>query len=197
MEAVIAGLLERPQALNIHPVTFDIFVHPRRDPGCLTGASDFLQPFSGVYHYALVLFDHQGCGRERSAPEVLADEVTARLDGVGWRNRAGAVVLAPELEVWAWTGSSHVARCLGWADRKPSLREWLAEAGYWQYEDPKPPQPKPALEAALRQVRKPRSSAIYGDLARSVSLKDRTEPAFLRLIATLQKWFGEPATRNP
>ena len=197
MEAVVSGLLERPQALNIHPITFDIFVHPRRDPGCLTGADDFLRPFSNVYRYALVLFDHAGCGREQSSPESLADEVKGRLERVGWAERAEAVVLAPELEIWAWTSSPHVPRCLGWADRMPPLRDWLARTGYWQVDEAKPRQPKNAFEAALREVRKPRSSAIYGDLARSVSLAGHIEPAFFRLTQTLQKWFGEPVTRNP
>ncbi len=197
MEAAIASLLERPQALGIHPITFDIFVHPRRDPGCLTGADDFLRPFSGAYQHALVLFDHEGCGHEQSSPEVLADGVRARLEGVGWHDRAEAVVLAPELEIWAWTGSPHVARCLGWADRTPTLCEWLEITGCWQPEEAKPSQPKAAFEASLREVHKPRSSAIYGDLARSVSLKGHTEPAFLRLTRTLQKWFAEPATCKP
>lgn len=196
MEAVIWGLLERPQALNIHPITFDIFVHPRRDPGCLTGADDFLRPFSDTYRRALVLFDHEGCGRESVPAETLADEVRARLANTGWSDRAEVVVLAPELEVWVWSDSPHVARCLGWADRIPPLRDWLAERGYWQADVPKPRQPKTTLEAALREVYKPRSSSIYSELARSVSLKGHTEPAFLHLIQALQKWFGEPATRN-
>jgi hypothetical protein len=191
MEAVMAGLLGRPQSLSIRAISCDVFVHPRRDPGCLTGADDFLRPFSGAYRYALVLFDHEGCGRESNSPEALAAEVKARLEGAGWADRAEAVVLAPELEVWAWTDSPHVPRCLGWADRVPPLREWLAKTGYWQPDQTKPRQPKPAFEAALREVCKPRSSAIYGDLARSVSLKGHTEPAFLRLTQALQKWFGE------
>ena len=73
MEAVMVGLLGRPQSLGIRAITFDVFVHPRRDPGCLTGADDFLRPFGGAYHYALVLFDHEGCGREPISPESLAD----------------------------------------------------------------------------------------------------------------------------
>lgn len=196
MEAVMAGLLDRPQALGIRAISFDIFVHPRRDPGCLTGADDFLRPFSSAYRYALVLFDHDGCGREAVPAGELAEEVKGRLKNAGWQDRAECVVIAPELEVWAWTASPHVARGLGWAGRTPSLREWLAEKGYWQPEDPKPAQPKVAFEAALREVRKPRSSAIYSDLARSVSLKGHTEPAFFRLTQTLQSWFGESATRN-
>ncbi|MGC8794699.1 MAG: methylation-associated defense system protein MAD4 [Bryobacteraceae bacterium] len=197
MEAVMAGLLDRPQSLGIRSISFDIFVHPRRDPGCLTSADDFLRPFSSAYRYALVLFDHEGCGRESTPAETLADEVKTRLENAGWPGRTEVVVLAPELEVWAWTDSPHVARSLGWTDRTPPLREWLADRGYWPPEETKPAQPKAALEAALREVRKPRSSAIYGDLARSVSLKGHTEPAFLRLIHALQRWFSEPATRNP
>jgi len=190
MEAVVTGLLGRPQSLGMRPITFDVFVHPRRDPGCLTGADDFLRPFCGAYRYALVLFDHEGCGRESVPAEALADEVKTRLESVGWTDRAEVVVLAPELEVWAWTDSPHVAHALGWAGQMPSLRAWLVEHGYWQPDEAKPRRPKAAFEAVLRQVRKPRSSAIYGDLARSVSLKGHTEPAFLRLTQALQKWFG-------
>lgn len=170
MEATIVSLLERPQALGIRPITYDVFVHPRRDPGCVTEADDFLRTFSSVYRYALVLFDHEGCGREQVPPEPLADEVKARLEEASWTTRAEAIVLAPELEVWAWSGSPHVARCLGWEDRKPPLRDWLAKRGFWQADAPKPHPPKAAFEAALREVHKPRSSAIYGELARSVSL---------------------------
>ncbi len=194
MEATIVGLLERPQALGIRPITYDVFVHPRRDPGCVTEADDFLRPFSRVYRYALVLFDHEGCGREQIPPGQLADEMKTCLEKAGWAARAEAVVLAPELEVWAWTDSPHAARCLGWEDRLPPLRDWLAKTERWPIDDPKPRQPKAAFEAALREVHKPRSSAIYGELARSVSLKGHTEPAFLRLTATLQRWFGEPVT---
>ena len=110
IEAVMVGLLGRPQSLGIRAISFDVFVHPRRDPGCLTGADDFLRPFSSAYHYALVLFDHEGCGRELISPEALAGEVKARVEGVGWADRAEAVVLAPELEIWAWTESPHVPR---------------------------------------------------------------------------------------
>lgn len=191
IEAVMTGLLTRTQALGIRPITFDIFVHPRRDPGCLAGAHDFLRPLGHAYHHALVLFDHEGCGREQIAPSVLADEVKEHVEAAGWAGRADAIVLAPELEVWVWSDSPHVPRCLGWADREPPLREWLAQCEHWPPGKIKPDQPKVALEAALRDVRKPRSSAIYGELARSVSLRGHTEPAFLRLVQVLQGWFSE------
>ncbi len=44
-EAALGSLLARPQALGIHPIVADIFVHPRRDPGCVNEAHLFLQTF--------------------------------------------------------------------------------------------------------------------------------------------------------
>jgi hypothetical protein len=117
--------------------------------------------------------------------------VRHQLEQSGWAGRAEVVVLAPELEVWVWSDSPHVPRCLGWVDRAPPLQEWLEDRDYWSPDEAKPREPKTAVEAALREVRKPRSSAIYGDLARSVSLRGHNEPAFLRLADALTKWFGE------
>ena len=99
-------------------------------------------------------------------------------------------MLAPELEIWAWTESPHLSRCLGWEDRHPSLRPWLEQVGYWLPGDAKPHRPKEAFEAALREAHKQRSSAIYGELARAVSLQGHQEPAFVRLALTLRAWFG-------
>ena len=190
MEAVMTGLLGRHAALGIRAVTYDCFVHPRRDPGCLAEASDFMRPLSSLYARALVMFDHEGCGREKLAPAVLANMVKTGLENNGWKGRAEAVVLAPELEIWAWTASPHVERCLGWAGRKPPLGEWLADRSLWAPGDRKPGRPKEAFEAALREARKPRSSAIYGEIARRVSLDGHTEPAFVQLTSTLRTWFG-------
>ena len=190
MAAVLRSLLTRNHALGIRPVGFDVFVHPHRDPGCVHQAHTFLAAFSGGYDYSLVLFDHQGSGREQLAPAELAQQVTDRVEAAGWRNRSRTIVLAPELEVWVWGPSPHVAACLGWEDRTPDLRTWLQSTGHWPATAAKPIDPKAAMEAALRQVRRPRSSAIYAQLASKVSLHGHTEPAFVALIGTLQEWFG-------
>ncbi len=70
-----------------------------------------------------------------------------------------------------------------------TLRAWLMETGQWPAGQTKPTDPKRALEMALRQKHRPRSSAIYRNLAQNVSLRDHREPAFLRLTTTLQSWF--------
>lgn len=189
MEHTLRGLLQRPQALAVRAIDAEIFVHPRHDPGCVNEAHDFLRPFTGSHRYAMALFDHEGSGREDTAPTALADEVRQRLEATGWPGRAEAVVLAPELEVWAWSDSPQVAACLGWAERQPALRDWLAAAGQWPADQAKPTDPKRAMEAALRETRKPRSSAIYLELASKVSLRGHNEPAFRRFVQALQQWF--------
>lgn len=189
MEHTVRGLLQRPQALGTRAVDAEIFVHPRHDPGCVNEAHDFLRSFTGSHRHALVLFDHDGSGRQGTAPAALADEVRQRLEANGWIGRAEAIVLAPELEVWVWSDSLQVAACLGWAGRQPSLREWLAATGQWPMDQAKPADPKRAMEAALREARKPRSSAIYLDLASKVSLRGHDEPAFLRFSQALRAWF--------
>ena len=189
MEYTARGLLGRPQALEIEPVEWDLFVHPRRDPGCLNEAHDFLRPFSHDYRFAMVLFDHHGSGQEgRPAAELVA-RVQRNLARNGWADRARVVVLDPELEVWVWSNSPSVDECLGWAGHRPPLREWLSANGHWPDGATKPPDPKGAMEAALRHARKPRSSAIYLNLASRVSLRGCADPAFHCFVHTLQEWF--------
>lgn len=191
-EATLRSLLSRPTALGIRPVAFDTFVHPRRDPGCANEAHLFLQPFAGTYRHALVVLDHEGSGKDGILPATLAEQMTRMLDEHGWLDRARAVVIAPELEVWVWNPSPHVAACIGWGERQPDLRSWLESTGRWPGDRAKPPRPKEALEAALREIRRPRSSAIYAELATKVSLRGHSEPAFVTLTGALQSWFAAP-----
>lgn len=165
-------------------------MHQRHDPGCVHEAHLFLAALLNEYSYSLVLFDHQGSGREHLSPADLAQQVTDRVEAAGWSNRTRTIVLAPELEVWVWSSSPHVAACLRWDNRTPDLRTWLHGKGYWPEAAAKPGDPKAAMEAALREVRQPRSSAIYAQLAGKVSLDGHSEPAFVALVGTLQEWFG-------
>jgi hypothetical protein len=93
------------------------------------------------------------------------------------------------LEVWVWSDSSHVDTYLGWREQQPKLRDWLQQSGWLAAGQSKPARPKEAVEAALRKCRKPRSSAIYFELARHVSFQRCADPAFHKLLATLRSWF--------
>ncbi|HEY4561677.1 MAG TPA: hypothetical protein VIJ36_01795 [Thermoanaerobaculia bacterium] len=188
IEASVKGLLHRPEALGIQPVTFDLFVHPERDPGCLLRGPDFLRQFLGQYYCALIVMDHEGCGREMEDRTFLEAYLEDLLERTGW-DHAAAVVIAPELESWIWSDSPRVDRALGWERRPATLRDWLRAQGLLGAGATKPIRPKQAMELALWTVRKPRSSSIYLELAQSVSTDRCTDPAFLKLKRCLREWF--------
>lgn len=193
MEASLTGLLSRYQSLVIRRLTFDLFIHPDRDPGCLLRAHDLLRPLVGRYEQAMVVLDQKGCGQEEVERSLLEADIERRLGGAGWEDRAAAVVIAPELENWVWSDSPHVDRALGWESRTVPLRSWLQEEGLLQAGSTKPFEPKRAVELVLRTVRIPRSSAIYLALAQSVSTERCTDPAFAKLRRCLREWFPQPS----
>ena len=191
IENTVKGLLSRPPALGIRAIRHDIFRHPEKDPGCLHRAPEFLRALRERYHHALVLLDREGCGRADLSRAKLEGDLEQRL-AQNWGERAAAVVLDPELEVWVWSDSPHVEEVLGWKDRQPDLRSWLVEAGFATAGDAKPARPKEAVEKALRLVYKPRSSALYRKLAEQVSFQRCEDPAFLRFKQIVQTWFPPP-----
>ena len=193
MEASVRGLLSRRQALGLRQIRYEVYVHVGRDPGCFLSGHDFLRPMAGRTAHALVLFDRIGSGREQNTRESLEDLVTGRLASSGWDDRAAAIVIDPELEVWVWSDSPHVGRVLGWREAHPDVQTWLREEGMWLEGERKPEDPKASVERVLHHVRKPRSSAMYGKLANSVSFQRCTDPSFLRFRQVLAGWFAEDA----
>lgn len=186
MEATVRTLLEkRHQALCIRQVQADIFVHPRRDPGVLREADNFLRGFCEKYHYALVMFDYEGCGQENQSPNQLEADVKKLLENAGWAGRCEVIVLVPELEIWVWSNSPHLPAVLG---LKPKEMQSIL-ARYSKNSLGKPKRPKEAMEECLRQSKVPRSSSIYAELAEKVSLQHCSEPSFVKFRSVLQKWF--------
>jgi hypothetical protein len=194
IEHTIKGVLTRHQALGIrqlvHQRDFDCFVHPEHDPGCLRTSENFLRPFANQYEQALVLFDREGCGKDQLSREAIEQEVEARLSQSGWNDRARVIVLDPEIETWVWSDSPHVDKVLGWEAKQPDLRTWLQGQGFLVTGQLKPERPKEAMEKALRQSGKSRSSALYFQLAEQVSLNRCVDPSFLKLKNILQQWFA-------
>lgn len=190
IEFVIKGLATRNRSLRVRQFSLDVYVHPERDPGCLLKGDTFLRQFVGRHSHALVIFDREGCGREQLSREDLESHVETRLVTVGWtRDRSAALVLDPELEIWVWSGSTHVDNVLGWKGRTPSLKSWLQSNNWTAGNEIKPAQPRPALDEALRLAGKPRSSAIYLQLAQKVSLERCSDPSFLKLKSLFRQWF--------
>jgi len=191
MQAVLEALLARTESFQVRPFDYQVHLHPRSDPGCRLESENFLRPFTQQFSHALVLFDYQGCGAEHShSSEQIENDVESRLELAGWNGHARAIVIDPELEIWVWSRSSRVEEILGWQGKTPDLRSWLVEDGRFRIlQDWKPEHPKEALEAALKHVRKVRSSAVLRQLAQQISWRGCTNRAFLRLQSTLQTWF--------
>jgi hypothetical protein len=185
----LRGIVSRGESLGIHAPRADYFVHPEKDPGVLRHAHDFLRAFARSHAHALVVMDREGCGRD-DPRDHMEREVEQALSITGWEDRAAAVVITPELEAWVFSDSPHVANALGWGNRRRELLTWLRAGGFLAPAAQKPAHPKEALEAALRHVRKARSSSIYGDLAKRVSLNHCTDAAFQKLTLVLRTWFG-------
>lgn len=195
-EFAVKGLLSRQKSLRIRPLQTDVFVHPGRDSGCFNDSVSFLRGHCGSYSHALVFLDRDGSGQEALDREAIEARLESGLTTSGWEDRAAAIVLSPELEIWVWSDSPEVDVALGWTGRTPSLREWLRIEGHLPDPDAaqgvnsvKPADPKAAFLGALRASRTPRSASLFEKLAQTVGLDRCSDPAFLKLKATLRRWF--------
>ncbi len=190
IESTLKGLLTRHQSLGIRPISSDCFVHPQRDPGCFSFSHAFLRPFTNLYHHALVVFDHDGCGRESLQSDAIEEEVTERLSQNGWAGQASVIVLTPELEAWVWSNSPHVSEALGWKGNAEGLQNWLIAEGFSVKGQTKPYHPKDALHHSLKFMGIPRSSSLFHQLALKVSFERCVDPAFLKFKALMKQWFS-------
>lgn len=191
MELTVKNLLGRPASLRIQDIRFRVHRHQNHDPGCRAQAAEFLRRFAPRYRYTMVMFDKEGCGREKQSREDIQYDVERDLARNGWRDRSKAIVIDPELEAWIWNGSDEVAHALGWNSNYASLRTWLGETGIFPENDSKPRDPKRAMKSVLNKTRARRqpSAALFGSLAASVSLNRCQCPAFNEFKGTLQHWF--------
>lgn len=190
MSFALSRILQRPESLGIRSIKYDIpSNHLQNDPGCLNKSHEFLRSQQRLYKHGLVIFDHDGCGKEKLSREEIEKSVEQRLQQSGWEDRVAAIVIDPELENWVWSASPHVADALGWKNRDAEMRNWLKEEGYEFSVNQKPKNPKEAVEAALEKAKRPRSSYIYAQIAEKASLQNCTDTAFQKLKTTLKTWF--------
>lgn len=195
MAETLKAVLNRPKSLGIRPVQHEVAQHIQRDAGCRADASRRLRPHLDQYRKVIVVFDKHGCGREDAPREQIQLDVEGDLASNGWAgDRVKAIVIEPELEAWVWTGSLHVARVFGWQRGTDDLKNWLVAQGLWLEGNAKPTDPKAAMEAVLRQAKKPHSAALFSDLAKHTTLRHCQCPAFAELKNVLQRWFGDVRT---
>ena len=189
MLATIDTLLRRSESLGIRDVSFDVERHLLRDAGCRAHASSWLRAHIRNYQYAIVMFDHHGCGSQKPRASIQED-VEQDLSRNGWPDRSKAIVVEPELEAWVWNSSQGTAEALGWANYA-GLRSWLNKRRLWPAADIKPPDPKEALKRVMEDRKLPRSSTLFEDMASHVQMDGCQDAAFLELKTTLQNWFSD------
>lgn len=186
---VLEPLLRRPEALGIREIAFEVVAHPRHDPGCRFESVPLLSLYQSKAAHALVLYDREGGWSAELTSTDLERETLAALSNAGWADRAGCVVVDPELEAWVWSDSPVVDQVLGWDGRTPGLRSWLQARGWLAAGAAKPSRPKEAFRAAVLEAGRKPSSSLFGALARDVSFRRCVDPAFCRLCELLQHWF--------
>ncbi len=196
MEGMLKGFFSRDafhHAMGCGHFNFDyrqdlVVAHGQNDPGMYTRANEFLQPYASSHRHAVVIVDADWDGSP--GEEVISQRLSEHLTHAGWANDRGcAVVIAPELENWVWQDSPHVCQALSFEGPFSALRARLEKQGFWQPNEAKPDRPKEAVEWALRQSRKGRSSAIYQQLAMRITARGCTDRAFQTLRNALLRWF--------
>ncbi len=188
MENALRGLFSRHVSLNIRPIEFQIFTHSGHDPGCATRGVDYLSKFARQYEHALLMFDHEGSGKDDTPRDQLQNSLNQDLKNL-WGDRARAIVLSPELEVWVWSDSIEVDHVAGWKGRLPRLRDWLKGQGLLREGEVKPEKPKEAFLKALQEADKPHSASLYREIAEKVSLRRCQDPSFQEFQEIMQEWF--------
>ncbi len=194
MENALKGILGRCHSLGTRRLSTTIYRHSEHDPGCALRGVDFLSLYADQYDHGLLIFDHEGSGKELTDHRELQEDLNEQFVRSAWGTRARAIVISPELESWIWSDSPVVDSVLGWRGQPIPLRRWLSDQKWLSEDGGKPQRPKEALEAALRVVRTPLSASLYLQIAERVSLSRCVDPAFLELKSLLQEWFGIQGT---
>ena len=153
----------------------------------------------------LVVWDHQGSGREDHQPEDLESEAVQRLTDHGVaRDRVLAVAFAPELEI-SWRPAWPRVKQIVAEERREEPPDDLTILAAAQRANPRlriPDEfdtalaryPKELFEALVRLLRLRRSPPLYAKLGERVSLRAvKREPALARIANAISNWLPPQA----
>lgn len=188
IEFALRGALARPEALATGSMSYEFRPHMGRDGGARTTGVDVLALETRRFKHALLVFDLEGCGASvDQGVEELESELNAKLR-LQWGERARAIVIAPEADIWIWGADNALHQAFNWP-LDIGIRDWLKTRGFAFDNGGKPKRPKEALDAMRFIHRQPRSSALYEKIVGQISLRRCSDPAFRRLNDILQLWF--------
>jgi hypothetical protein len=187
-EFLAALFLRIPKIEKIPPFSFDLIRHPRRDPGTAIECHEYIRPFIHGYDHAMVVFDHEGSGKETIPNSELTKEIENKLANNGWRDRCKCIVFEPELESWLWVNRSQLHALLEWSE-EVDIYDWLTAKKFILNPRKKPVRPKEAFECLLKFKNIPKSSSLYHKISSIASYKKCTDANFEEMLNTLRQWF--------
>lgn len=193
-EAFLKAILEKPKALAIRDISFDIWRHPGKDAGMVQTGAELARRLKGKYQKSLLVWDHHGSGRERrQTPETVQTDIQRKLDSFTWASNSAIIILIPELEEWLWHCEN--ALLAYWKLDKEQLQSLLEERSQKlgiTVAKLKTEQPKELFEHImrdrLRRTISPRDFAAIGKQAGIDNL--RQCKTFCSLVTVLRDWFA-------
>lgn len=201
MKLLIEQLLERGQTGRscTRPFRWRSIRDPRRDT-VWREPDRPLALFLRMDCSFLILWDHQGSGREGRQPQDLEEEAIGRLTASGVpRDRVLAVAFDPELEISfrpAWPRVKQIVAGERAAE-PPDDSKILAEAQRGKprlripddFDTALALHPKELFEALVRLLRLRRSPPLYAKIGRNVSLRAlKRESALSRIANAISGW---------
>ena len=165
----------------------DIINDPQHtDGGVHRRAHELVRPYLRTHSRVVVILDQQ-FGGDIPAVDV-RDDILLNLRRNGWHDKnCEVVVIDPELEVWLWQDSPHVAEAVGYTG--VSLRDHLATSGDWPEGDIKPGQPKEVIQGLMKVNRAGVPMVVYTKIARRVGVGGCQDGSFGQFRTKLQTWF--------
>jgi hypothetical protein len=190
--AFMKSLLARHQALGISCITYELMRHPMRDSGVIKDGPETARLYRGKFQRAILLWDHQGSGQERSSPEDASQRVQTRLDSVSWQSKSGAVVIVPELEEWLWHSYESISqyfnlelsRLTDWIGQYAARKRMAAEL-------PMRKTPKELFEyVCIEKLKRTISPRDFEEIGKMVNIGALQESnSFSRVVRFLREWF--------
>ena len=194
--AFLNAILNKPEALGIRKIRFDIDRNGGRDSGMIKNGAEFVRTerIKNNYRKVILMWDHHGSGRERrQKPLQVSQEIQDKLDSFTWEDNSATIVLNPELEQWLWHCEQAVAKHFGMAAEQ--LQQWCEKYAGEQGVPPadiKKQNPKGVfqyiMDKCLDRSLKPRDFEEIGRLASIKGLQDCE--SFRKFTKTLQGWFA-------
>jgi hypothetical protein len=194
-EAFMKSILQRPKALGIREITFDVKRHHNKDSGMVQTGAELTRMLKGKYRKALLMWDHHGSGRDhRQEPHAVAEEIQKKLDSFTWKGHSTVAILIPELEQWLWfCEKTVIAHCDISTDQLAQWIQSLSERLGISPDELKALKPKELFEYVVRdKLRKTISPSDFEKIGKKASVKALENcDSFKRIRTTLTKWFPQ------